>query len=102
MGYRRAEFALTPQGSNKTAVSDEPYPVDVFGETKPILDTKIGDYLTDDVFYYIDVYENNKAFGFPYKDWTEMPQWLIQLHKMFRRMEEEYEAWRANQIIGKR
>jgi len=99
MGYRRAETGA--RVGHKTAYSDGPYPVDVFGEPKPLLDSKIGGYLTDGVLYYIDVYENNKAFGFPYGDWTQMPQWLIELHKMFGRIEAEYENWRYCQAAGK-
>jgi len=96
MGYRRAETPDAATG-HKTAVDDEPYPVDVFGEPNPIPDNKLGKYLTDDVFYYIDVYENNKTFGFPYKDWTQMPRWLVELHKTFLRIENEFENWRISQ-----
>jgi len=48
--------------------------------------------------FYANVYENNKTFGFPYGNWTQMPQWVIQLHKMFARLEAEYESWRCGQI----
>jgi len=100
MGYRVVVSDEPPAGQpvgGGTAFSGEPHPVDVFGEAKPILDSKIGKYMTRDVMYYIDVYENNKLFGFPYKDWTRMPQWIRQLHKMFSRTEAEYENWRHSQ-----
>ena len=105
MGYRRAEVSDKPavnpasQAKNNFRI-DEPHPVEIWGEEKPISEKKLPKYLTDDVFHYIDVYENNNKFGFPYKDWTQMPQWLIQLHKMFDRLKAEYEHWQASKQYG--
>ena len=101
MGYRRAEVSDIPAVSSRPAqknscLIDEPHPVDIFGEEKPISEKKLSKYLTDDIFHYIDVYENNNKFGFPYRDWTEMPQWLIDLHKMFDRLKAEYEHCQAS------
>ena len=66
-------------------------PLFVFGESKPIRSDEVSRHLTDDVFYYIGIYENNKMFGFPYRDWLEMPRWMIDLHKTFERIEREWE-----------
>jgi len=96
MGYRRAETTdVIPVSQNKTPLN-EPHPIDIFGEEKPISDKKLSKYLTDDVFHYIEIYENNNKFGFPYKDWTEMPPWLTGLHKTFDRLKTEYEYWQTS------
>jgi len=41
--------------------------------------------------YYVNIHENNKAFGIPYRNWTEMPGWMIDLHKTFSAVEKEWE-----------
>jgi len=94
MGYRRGEAPGVSHGD--LTDEGEPYPVVVFGESKPISSRKIGRYLTDDVFYYINVYENNRTFGIPYRNWIEMPEWMIELHRMLSGIEREHENWRLS------
>jgi len=96
MGYRRLEKDGGSDGTG-AAANDDPHPVQIFGEAKPIPDTKLGRYLCGGFFYYVNVYENNKMFGLPFRDWTEMPEWMTEMHKMFARIENEYEGWRAAQ-----
>ena len=94
MGYRPAETPEAPIARPDDAhagVYSEPFPVRVFGEAKPVLDRDIGKYLTGDVLYYVNIYENNKTFGIPYKNWTEMPEWMIDMHKTFSGVEKEWE-----------
>jgi len=94
MGYGRADG-----DGGRAADPGDPYPVHVFGEKKPMPDSGLGRYLTDEFGYYLGVYENNKMFGPPYKSWVEMPQWLIELHKMFAEVESEYESWKAGEAM---
>ena len=82
---------------NKTAYSDEPYPVDVYGEPTPIPDDKIGRYLSEDVFYYINIYERIKKFGLPYPTWLDAPQWVMELYDLFERADLEFENRRISQ-----
>jgi hypothetical protein len=96
IGYRKLESEEIPTGYNVT-LKDDPYPVFVFGEYKTIPDNKIGKYINSEFNYYVNIYENNKLFGFPHKNWTEMPNWIIELHKMFSHIDREYE----NYIISK-
>ena len=32
-------------------------------------------------------------FNIPYKNWTEMPLWLVQLHHLFDEIEKEYDTY---------
>ena len=77
-----------PSGYKSTTPND-PYPVSIFGESKSIPDNKLGNYLTDEFFYYNSIYENNKKWGLPYK-WIEAPYWVIELHNLFDQLEIEY------------
>jgi len=95
MGFRKLEDDI-PSGYKVTTPSD-PYPVTIFNEEKSIPDNKIGKYLNKESLYYIDIYTNNKLFGNPFKSWLDMPQWLIQLHKMFNQLEIEYENYQLRQ-----
>jgi len=98
MGYRRAETVdAIPIRENKTALN-EPHPVTIFGEPKPISDKKIGKYLTDEIFYYINLYTKIKKFGLPhiYKSWLDAPQWLMELHDLFELTEAEYEYYQRS------
>lgn len=88
----------TPE--RKYAVEEEPYPVDVFGEPNPILDTKIADYLTNDVFHYIGVYKRIKQFGLPYPSWLDAPHWVTDLYDSFEQVEREWEHWQMPKSSG--
>jgi hypothetical protein len=95
MGYRKLDEVDVPKNFKVTNPSD-PYPVTIFNEEKTIPDNKIGKYMNDEFNYYLEIYENNKQFGFPFKDWTEMPRWLIHLHKTFSKLEDEYQSYLTN------
>ena len=79
-----------PQNYNVT-IPQDPYPIKIFNEDKTIPDNKIGYYINDEFNYYLNIYENNKLFGIPYRNWTEIPHWLIDMTKMFNQLENEYQ-----------
>ena len=100
MGYRRAERADTPTVNpepKNTYTINEPHPIEIYGEPKPISEKKVGKYLTDDAFHYINLYSKIKKFGLPhiYASWMDVPEWLLDLHDMFERVDLEYEHWLA-------
>ena len=99
MGYRRAEESTVPDGAktNNPYTINEPHPIEIYGEGKPISERKVGKYLTDDAFYYINLYNKIKKFGLPhiYESWMDVPEWLLDLHDMFERVDLEYEHWQA-------
>jgi len=95
MGYRRAEepaVSREARNNNPHAIN-EPHPVEIYGEEKPVSEKKVGKYLTDDAFYYINLYDKIKKFGLPhiYESWLDVPKWLLDLHDMFERVDLEYE-----------
>ena len=96
MGYRKLDAIETVPDNYKITTPSDPYPVNIFNENKPIPDSKIGDYINDEFNYYLNIYENNKMFGLPYKNWFEMPKWLIDLHKLFNQIEAEFESYLIN------
>jgi len=100
MGYRRVEEAdakpISQNKANNAYAINEPHPVSVFGVERPISEKKIGKYLTDDVFYYINIYENICNFGLPYDNWLSAPAWLLDMYKMFKLIEKEYEVYQIN------
>jgi len=99
LGYRRAE-GNEEEGKTltfkKKTEGDEPELVPLFGE-RPLTSWKIGNFIKDEYSYYIDIYLNNKKYGLPYPDWTHAPQWVIDLDRLFSRVDAEYEAWSMNQ-----
>ena len=96
IGYRKLNGDNIPNDCNITTPQD-PYPVKIFGEEKTIADNKIGKYINNEFNYYLNIYENNKIFGVPFKDWTLIPKWLIDMTKMFNQIENEYQ----NYVVGK-
>ena len=96
MGYRKLDEANTIPNNHNITSPNDPYPVLIFNEEKVIPDNKIGQYINDEFNYYLNIYENNKLFGIPFKNWTEMPVWLIELHKMFEHIDNEYEVYQLN------
>jgi hypothetical protein len=96
MGYRKLDVVNNLPDNHKITTPNDPYPISIFGESKTIPDNKIGKYINEEFNFYLNIYENNKLFGFPYKDWTEYPKWLIQLHKMFSQIEIEYQNYQIN------
>jgi len=95
MGYRKLQGADIPSGYKVTTPS-EPYPVSIFGEEKTIPDNKIFKYINAEFNYYITIYENIKMFGLPHKDWTQAPHWLLDMYKMLKAIEGEYEVYQIN------
>jgi len=98
MGYRKLDGADVPKNYKVTTPSD-PYPVAIFNEEKTIPDNKIGKFINSEFNYYLNIYENNKLFGFPYENWTEMPHWLVYLHKTFSKLEDEYRNYLTSKGI---
>ena len=98
MGYRKAESSNTVSVKQTKTTLNEPHPITIFGESKPISDTKIGKYLTDEIFYYINLYVKIKKFGLPhiYKSWLDVPQWLMELYDLFELTEIEHEHFQMS------
>jgi len=94
IGYRKLDDNNVPKGYKSTTPSD-PYPIQIFGEDT-IPDNKIGKYINDEFNYYLNIYENICHFGLPYKDWTLAPNWLLDMYKMFKTVEKEYEHHQFN------
>jgi hypothetical protein len=94
MGYRKLETEDIPLNHNSTTPSD-PYPISL-SDGKIIPDNKISKYLNDDFFYYINIYENIKEFGIPYKNWIEAPHWLLDMYKRLKQKEKQYENYLVN------
>jgi len=95
MGYRKLISNNIPLNFKVTTPAD-PYPVQIFGEEKTISDNRIGEFINDEFNYYLNIYENNKLFGHPYKNWTEMPHWLVDITKMFNQLENDYQNYLIN------
>jgi len=58
----------------------EPFPITLPGEEKSISSKKIEEYLSNDFFYYYDIYIKQKHHGKPFDGgWTELPEWYLQL-----------------------
>jgi len=93
MGYRKADNIDSNAVTITTKKNAEPFPVQIFGEEKPIADNKIHKYLTDDVFYYANLITKIKKYGLPhiYKSWLDVPQWLMELIDLYDKLEKEYE-----------
>jgi len=98
LGYRKTESNDAPTGYKSASAmnDDDVYPISIFGEEKPIPNNKLGRYINSDFFYYNGIYENNKRFGFPYKDWFDAPHWVLELHELFENTDKEYEIHLMN------
>jgi hypothetical protein len=93
MGYRRLENDDGKDVATDDGVDiDEPFPVMVFGLSKPIPSNKIGKYLTDSFFYYLNIYKNINRFGLPFDQWTDSPKWLLDMVHWFDDIKNEYEG----------
>ncbi|MCL2381335.1 MAG: hypothetical protein FWC64_07040 [Treponema sp.] len=97
MGYRPADESDSPPEVKGTGREKEPYPIVVWGE-KLINDTKLHLYIDSEFLYYVNIYENNKMFGIPYKNWMEMPEWMIWISKTFAALEQQREAMAYGKI----
>jgi hypothetical protein len=68
----------------------------VFGISKPIPSNKIGTYLNDSFYYYLNIYKNIKRFGLPYDNWTLSPKWLLKMIDVFDEIQNEYERYKIS------
>jgi hypothetical protein len=96
MGYRRLESGTeVPHNYSLLKEKEEdPYPITVFGISKPLSSNRISSYLTQEFYYYVGIYRNIKSFGLPYRSWLDSPQWLLDLMNRFDDIHEEYERYK--------
>jgi len=99
MGYRKLEGADIPSGY-KATTPNEPYPITIFNEEKPISDNKICKYINDEFNYYVSLYENIKEFGL-HCNWVDAPSWLLNLVKDFKNIEKEHEIFMIQKQYNK-
>jgi hypothetical protein len=96
MGYRRIESGdETPADYSTVREKDDPYPVSVFGISKPVSSAKIGAYLSGEFYHYLRIYKNVKRYGLPYNNWFDAPPWLLDLVDRFDGVNEEYGRYKA-------
>jgi len=94
LGYRKLDTREIPSGyKSASAKNDDVYPISIFGEEKPIPNNKLGKYINDEFNFYNDIYNNVIDFGLPYENWVDAPHWVLDLHKMFKRVDEEYQSY---------
>jgi hypothetical protein len=94
MGYRKIESDNDIPPDYSTLKDDDPYPINIFGLSKPISSKKIDDCLTTDFYHYLNIYKNTKQFGLPYHSWIDAPKWLLTLFHSFTDIENEYERYK--------
>jgi hypothetical protein len=71
-------------GKTQSEGGDDPWPVVLPGEDKPLPSNKIGDYVNGEFFHYYQFYINTKHAGPPFAGgWTEWPAWVAQLLTYF-------------------
>jgi hypothetical protein len=96
VGYRKIESDNeVPQ--NYSLIDNDPYPITIFGLSKPISSNKISNYLNENFYYYLDIYINIKSFGLPFKGtWLDNPKWIIKLVSIFDDISEEYDRYKKS------
>jgi len=71
-------------GKTESEGFEEPWPVELPGESKPLSSAKIGEYINSELFYYYRFYINTRHCGSPLlPGWTEWPAWVPQLITYF-------------------
>jgi hypothetical protein len=90
VGYRKIESNSDIPPNYSTLKDDDPYPITVFGLSKPISSNKINNYLTTEFYHYLQIYKNTKSFGLPYDNWFDAPHWLLDLIDKFDTINDEY------------
>jgi len=71
-------------GKTESESIDDPWPITLPGEEKPISSSKIGGYINEDFGYYYQFYTKTKHAGAPLSGgWTEWPAWIPQLISYF-------------------
>lgn len=95
LGYERLETENVPEGYRETKIDNDPFPITVWGENKPIPDNKLGQYLNETFYYYLNIYLNIKKFGLPY-NWTDSPKWIPKLIHLFDKLTDRFEIYKLN------
>jgi hypothetical protein len=97
IGFRKLESdeETPPDYSVFKEQEDDPYPISVFGLSKPISSNKISRYLNSEFYHYLTIYKNVKSFGLPYNNWLDAPKWLLSLIDKFDSVQEEYSRYKA-------
>ena len=71
-------------GRTNSEGGGDPFPVELPGEEKPVISSKIGEYVNSEFLYYYQVYSNTKHCGQPLAGaWTDWPGWIPQLMSHF-------------------
>jgi hypothetical protein len=94
-GYRKIESDNEIPSDYSTLKDDDPYPITVFGLTKPISSNKISQYLNSEFYHYLTIYKNTKSYGLPYDNWLNAPRWLLNLIDKFDTINEEYNRYKT-------
>jgi hypothetical protein len=97
IGYRKLESdsEVPTNYSVLKEKEDDPYPITVFGLSKPISSNKISKYLNSEFYHYLTIYKNTKNYGLPYDNWLDSPHWLLNLIDRFDSITEEYNRYKA-------
>jgi len=67
-------------GKTESEGGDDPWPIVLPGEKKPVASNKIGKYVNGELGHYLQFYTNTKHAGPPFSGgWTEWPAWIPQL-----------------------
>jgi hypothetical protein len=96
-GYRKLESdSEVPENySLLREQEDDPYPITVFGLSKPVSSNKVSQYLNSTFYHYLAIYKNIKNYGLPYDNWFNAPSWLLDLVDRFDSISEEYNRYKA-------
>jgi hypothetical protein len=97
VGYRKLESdsEVPSDYSLLKEKQDDPYPITVFGLSKPLSSNKIGKYLNPEFYHYLNIYKNIKKFGLPFKGtWLDNPTWILTLINLFDDINEEYDRYK--------
>jgi len=67
-------------GKTESEGGNDPWPIVLPGETKPVASNKIGKYVNAELDHYLQFYTRTKHAGPPFDGgWTEWPAWVPQL-----------------------
>jgi hypothetical protein len=97
VGYRKVESdsEVPTDYSLLKEKEDDPYPINIFGLSKPLSSNKISNYLNTEFYHYLNIYKNIKSFGLPFKDtWLDNPKWVLTLVHLFDDINEEYDRYK--------
>ena len=75
---------LLLQGETENSGGDDPFPLPLPGEAKPVLSSDVEKYVNEELFFYYRFYLDCKHSGPPFGGgWTEWPPWACQLLRHF-------------------